>query len=223
MSVEIFGGRMNHKVCSKKQRSLQDGRQEGVVDDHFCADLPCASRNRANVYDPHQWIAGRFHQNHRRLCRERRFELLQVILVDEHDIEVLELFAGREKSVRTAITVVRGDHQIQRPQLAENEVDRSHARRDDDAALSALELGQRFRQKLPARIGGSRVVMRAGAVECLEGIRRRQVKRRGNRAECRVCCDAVARRCRSWVAFSHANLSVEMTAKEICPTSGVYT
>ena len=69
MAVEIFGGAVDHKIRAQRNGLLQSGRQKRVVHHQFCRPLP--GGDGGDIQNPHQGIAGRFHQYQSGLCRQR--------------------------------------------------------------------------------------------------------------------------------------------------------
>ena len=191
MAVQEFGRGMDDMVGAERDRPLQGGRQEGVVDGDLRSRLFGARGKGADVDDPHHRIAGRFDHDEFGPAAERRGQRRLVAEVDERDAEMTFVRAGAEQPLDAAVAIIGGEDEIARLQRRQHEIDRRHPARQRHRAGAALEFGQGVGENVAGWIAGAGIFMRARPLETLEGEGAGEIDRRRHRAKGAVPRDAI--------------------------------
>ena len=141
VTVEVLGGRMHHEVGAQRDGTLPGRRQEGVVDSDQRACGMGTLRQRRDVGDAQQRIAGGLDPHQRCGLGERGFKCLAISKAHKVDLQFAAPLPGGKQTVGAAIAVVRGyDAGALRQQMPDH-CDGGHARRGDDRTGAIFQIG----------------------------------------------------------------------------------
>ena len=180
---------MDDPVRPQRDRLLQGGGQEGVVDGDFC---PCCMGCPAHSFDvgqAHQRVGRRLDQHQFRLAGEDFIKGSGVGEVDKGHLEMTPPGPGVQQAVRAAVAVVRREDQIAGRQLAQHQIDGGHAAGGDDGAGAAFQRRQGLAQQVAGRISRAAVVVAAFPLQPVEAVVGAQVQGRHDRTMGRVLID----------------------------------
>ena len=192
VAVEVLRGGVHDEIGAEREGALQRGGEESVVGDHECTCLVTRGAHGSQVRDAQQRIARRL--DPQQVRREARNRLRGVGRREVRKLQ-LDLVACREcaqQPIRSAITVVCGEHLSAGRRELERKAHCRHARTGDDGSRALLEAGERIGQLVARWIPRPRVVIAALLVEPGKGKVRGQVQRRNHRAMMLVAANARA-------------------------------
>src|SRR6185503_18609291 len=108
VAVEVFRGRVDDDIGAELDRSLEGGREEGVVDDddRRLGVMRCGGE-ATDVGDAEQWIARRLDPEQARLASSDLLRCARRREVGEYELEVLFLGERTQEPLRSAVAVVR--------------------------------------------------------------------------------------------------------------------
>ncbi len=207
VAVEVLGRRMHDEIRSERDGLLPGRRQEGVVDDYQRSGRAPESRERLDVGDAQQRVAGRLDPQQRGRLRQGGLHGRFVAEVHEVDDTLASPSPSLEQPVGAAVAIVRSDDApAVRDQIAD-QGNRGHAGRRHDRTGAQLEIGERLRKQVAGRIPGARVVVAALLAEAAERERRGQMDRRHDGARRIVALESRANGLRYLVrTIAHATL-----------------
>ena len=199
---------MHDDIRAERDRLLQRGREEGVVDDRARAGRMRGFDREAQVGDAQQRIGRRFDPHQRGLALQRRGQRARIRKIGEHEFEMALARECIEQTPTAAVRVVRGDQHVARLQVrVEHERDRRHARGRDHGTRAAFEFGERVGEQVARGIAAARVVVAAFVVEAGEAEVRREHQRRHDGAVGFIAVDARTHRDGTGMHDAHAQAS----------------
>ena len=189
MPVEILCRRVNHDVHAVLKWSLQIGGQERVVRDRDHPRLASNTRDRGDIDDIQQRIAGGFDPNALRLRGQRVPNIRRIDHVDERkrDPHVAENVG--KNPIRTAVNIVSGDDVIPWFEEVHHAGDRGHSRACCSTINASLQRSNAFFQRSPSRISTACVVEAFIGLHIDPAKRGRRINRRDAAIERRVLID----------------------------------
>ena len=158
LAVHVLGRRIDDPVSAERERFLQDGRGEDVVDDEFAAGGVGEVSHGADIDRVEQRVGRRLDDGEAAGLRHGPFPVAEIGAIDPGHVDahlghdVLEdPDDGREQLAR-GNDAVAGLHRRD-----QHGVDRGHARRCGAAVFGAFELGEAFLEHADSRVGVARV------------------------------------------------------------------
>ncbi len=141
------------------------------------------------VDDAHQRVRRRLQQQERGRLRQGLGDGRVIALVDIDQVDQALAGTGIEQALRAPVAIVRHDDALASRQVLPQQIQRRQARRGHDRAFAAFEVGDDVGDHLARRIARARIVVGPLLAEAFEGIVRRQVDRRHDRAVRRIGID----------------------------------
>ena len=141
MPADVLGGAVHHHVCTQFDGTAEDGRREGVVDEHRHSSLSGHPRDGLHVGHPAQRVGDGL-EKHEPGAVQRGPDCVEVQDVHEHWLVSGRLEVLAEQRHRSAVQLARRhDRRGTRRERQDRHVQGCHARRGRDRGLRALEVG----------------------------------------------------------------------------------
>ena len=164
VTIERFRHRVEDDVGAERQRALEVGPRERVVDDERHAGFACRGRGRLEIHEIERRVGRRLDVDHprRRSHGGAKRSWIPRGHPGRHDTEAAH--TGLEQPPARSVERLRRRHVVTRLQQGEeHRRDRRHAGRGADGTAAPLERGHARLQSLRGRVGETRVDWTVGA------------------------------------------------------------
>ncbi|CAM5665895.1 hypothetical protein SSPIM334S_07589 [Streptomyces spiroverticillatus] len=182
--AHVLGGRVHDDVRAQRDRLLEVGAGEGVVDDELRARRVRDLRDGGDVRDPEQRVGGRLDPHDLRTGRERGPDRRRVGGVGDRPLHAPARDDLGEEPEGAAVRVVRDDDVVAgRQERTQQAVLGSQPRSEGEPAPAALQGGEVLLQGGAGRVGAAAVLVTAAqAPDPVLLVRRHLVDRRNDGA-----------------------------------------